>query len=132
MMNKFSSIDNVCHMQEKLVDLTGKFYFITSSNTVSDQWKDVFKKHEANRLIDPDNGLACNITFTFNQMKPFFKGILPKFCRVSTRLRWRELQNISSMSVHRTRSIGFTQQSSSINQKIPHFFVTNASLITLT
>jgi hypothetical protein len=54
MINKFSSIDNACHRQKKLVDLSGEIYLITSSNNVWNKWKEVFEKHETGDLVDLD------------------------------------------------------------------------------
>ena len=96
MINKFSSIDNACHMQKKLVDLSGEIYLITAADGVWSKWKDVFEKHEAGDLVDPETGLGFNKSSTFKQMKPLVR----EFFRTLQSLNETEMERAAFYILH--------------------------------
>lgn len=96
MINKFSSIDNACHRQKKLVDLSGEIYLITSADSVWGKWKEVFEKHETGDLIDPDTGLTFNSASNFKQMKPLVR----EFFRTLQGLNETEMERAAKYMLH--------------------------------
>ena len=101
MINKFSSIDNACHRQKKLVDLSGEIYLITSSDGVWTKWKDVFEKHEAGDLVDPETGTSFNKSSNFKQMKPLVR----EFFRTLQGLNETEMERAAVYILHSTPTL---------------------------
>ena len=83
MIYKFSSIDNLSLKQKKYKELRGEIYLITSANTVWQNWKTVFERHETGELLDPNTGVLFNMAPKFKSMKPllreFFRSLQGAF-----------------------------------------------------